>query len=165
MSMKTILALILASAVIFSVTSCANKLPNQEESILFPEFKVNDLQDKEVNLRSYKGKIVIINLFATWCPPCQQEILHFIDLQKKYKEIIAIVGLSYDKGGSDVVISFAKETNINYNLYWGSDQIFEYTKSKGLPYTLIIDQTGHIAYTFEGYRHKYTYEKAIKSLL
>lgn len=158
------MALIVTIAVIVSVTSCT-KLPKQEEQKLFPEFNVKDLQGKEVNLKDYKGKIFIINLFATWCPPCQQEIPHFVELQRKYKDKITIIGLTYDEGGDEIVLSFAKEKNINYDLYWGTKEIANYVDLRGLPNTLIIDQSGHVIYNIKGYSYKETYEKIIKSLL
>lgn len=140
------------------------KQPAAMEDV-FPEFTVQDFSGQENNLNKYRGKIVILDLFATWCPPCRMEIPHFVELQNEYKDNVAVVGLSYDQGNNDKVISFAKEMNINYDLYMGSQEIAKYVGLRGIPHTLVIDQKGTVVNSFVGYRDKSVFEDEIKKLL
>jgi len=131
---------------------------------LFPDFTVKGFDGTEKALKDYRGKIVILDLFATWCPPCRMEIPHFVELQEKYKDILAVVGLSYDQVSADKVKAFAKKMKINYDLYWGSEEIAEHVGLRGIPHTLVIDPQGHVVRSYVGYRDKSVFEKDILSL-
>lgn len=136
-----------------------------EDKTLFPDFTVKDFSGKDVALKEYRGKIIILDLFATWCPPCRMEIPHFIELQNEYKDDVAVIGLSYDQAPLKKVQAFADEMKINYALYWGSQEIAAYVGLRGIPHTLVIDQTGKIIQSYVGYRDKSVFENDIKSLL
>ncbi|MCK4965608.1 TlpA family protein disulfide reductase, partial [bacterium] len=87
------------------------------------DFTFNDLNDKPVKLSDYRGKIVLVDIWATWCPPCQAEIPGFINLYKKYKERgVEIIGVSVDRGGKKVVAQFAADYNINYTILMGEER-------------------------------------------
>src|SRR5262245_12542751 len=77
------------------------------------DFQYKDLEGKDVNLSSFKGKVVLLNLWATWCGPCKAEIPGFVELQAKYKDKLAIVGLSVDDP-ADKAKAFAAEYKVNY---------------------------------------------------
>lgn len=80
-----------------------------------PEFKLQNLSGDFVSCDEFKGKWVVLNIWATWCPPCTREIPDFIDLQEKLrKKNVQFVGISVDDGGIDVVKSFVQRNNINY---------------------------------------------------
>ncbi len=129
------------------------------------DFQVKSLEGDMVHLKKYLGKIVMLDLFATWCPPCKQEIPFFIELQKEYQDSLVVVGLSYDQTTKDKVQAFIKKLEINYPVYWGSQEIAKQVGLRGIPHTLVIDQAGRIVSAHVGYRPKEVFEADIKKLL
>ncbi len=120
-----------------------------------------------VKLSDFKGKVVIVDFWATWCPPCRAEIPDFIALQDKYgKQGLVIVGISVDQGGAPVVASFAEKTKINYQLVLADDNVAQdYGVSEGIPTTFVIDRKGNIIAKHLGETAPDIFEKEIKSAL
>jgi thiol-disulfide isomerase/thioredoxin len=129
---------------------------------IFPEYKVKTLDGRtEVSLNQYRGKIVILDLFATWCPPCRLEIPHFVELQKTYADRLQIVGLCYDQAPAADVEKFIQQMKINYPVYWGTQEIGDHVNLRGIPTMLLLDQAGREVKTFIGYTPKSAFEKLI----
>jgi thiol-disulfide isomerase/thioredoxin len=135
-----------------------------QETQVFPDFKVKDFNGKELSLARYRGKILILDLFATWCPPCRMEIPHFVELQAAHKDKLNIVGLSFDQGSAEEVKRFAEEMKINYDVFWGSEEIAQFVGLRGIPHTLVLDPQGHVVRSYVGYRDKSVFEKDIADL-
>jgi thiol-disulfide isomerase/thioredoxin len=148
-----------------AVTPNAQSVISATEAKIFPEFIVKSLDNRTINLSSYRGKPLILDLFATWCPPCRMEIPHFVELQNEFQGKVAIVGLSYDQGSAKQVQEFAKSLNVNYDIFWGSEDIAQFVGLRGIPHTLIIDAQGRIRQNFVGYREKEVFRSAIAALL
>jgi len=132
------------------------------------DFVFNDLNDKPLRLSNFRGKVVLVDIWATWCGPCRMEIPGFINLYKKYKNKgFEIIGISVDKGGKNDVIPFAKEYKINYPLVIGdSREIMKVFGSIiGIPTTFLIDRDGVIKNKYIGAQPESTFEKDIKKLL
>ena len=132
------------------------------------DFTFNDLNDKPVKLSDYRGKIVLVNIWATWCPPCKAEIPGFINLYKKYKDKgLVIIGVSVDRGGKKVVVKFAADYNINYPILIGKDK--QITKVfgpiRGIPTTFLIDPDGVIVNKYIGFHSEKKFEEEILKLL
>jgi len=132
-----------------------------------PEFALPDLDGKIVKSGDLKGKVVILDFWATWCPPCRQEIPHFVALQSKYRnQGLAIVGLSLDQGGASVVRPFAEEHNVNYMMLIANDETaMGYGGITGIPTTFVIDKDGKIVKRFLGYTDPEVFEETIRPLL
>ncbi len=130
----------------------------------FPDFSVKTFDNQTVLLSQYRGKIMILDLFATWCPPCRMEIPHFVALQEQYADRLAVVGLSYDQAPVKKVKAFASEMKINYDLYWGSEEIAKHVGLRGIPHTLVLDTEGRVVRSYVGYRDKIVFEKDILAL-
>jgi peroxiredoxin len=130
-----------------------------------PAFQLPNLSGKSVSLKDFKGKVVILDFWATWCPPCRMEIPGFIDLQKSYgAKGLQVVGVALDQ--PDRVKSFVAANGINYPVVLGNNQIVSsYGGITGIPTTFLIDKEGRIVEKFEGMRPKETFETAIKKLL
>lgn len=116
-----------------------------------PDFTLIDLNGNILTLSEQKGKVVFLDFWATWCPPCKQEIPHLIRLYDKYKEEgLLIWGVGLDK--EDRLRDFTREYKINYPILVDSDQItsrpYEIT---GIPATFILDRKGRIAFTHTGF--------------
>lgn len=131
------------------------------------DFRLNDLEGRPVTLLEHKGKVVLVDFWATWCPPCRQEIPHFNALYSDYRSHgFEIIGISLDEGGPEVVRDFAKEYRVLYPLVMGNRQVTQaYGGIRGLPTTFLIDKQGRIAYKYAGYQDKGTFEQAIQALL
>lgn len=132
-----------------------------------PAYELPDLDGKTVKNTDFLGKVVILDFWATWCPPCRMEIPHFVRLQSEYGDQgLQIVGLSLDAGGARDVRPFAEEYKINYTMLIAKDETAEsYGGVVGIPTTFVIDRKGTIVKKFVGYTPPETFEEAIKPLL
>ncbi len=132
-----------------------------------PPYELADLEGKTVRSSDFAGKVVILDFWATWCPPCRMEIPHFVSLQSKYREQgLVIVGLSLDAGGAKDVRPFAEEHDINYPLLIASEETANtYGGIVGIPTTFVIDRSGKIVQRFVGYTAPETFEEVIRPLL
>ena len=136
----------------------------------FPfDFTLPDLDGKPVSLSSFQGKVVIVDVWGTWCPPCRAEVPHFVELQKTYgKQGLQIVGINYERSADPIpgIKSFAKEHGINYPLVIGN----EATQNKipefqAFPTTLFIDRKGEVRLMAVGARPQSYLEAVVKRLL
>jgi peroxiredoxin len=132
-----------------------------------PNWDLKDLNGKSVKLSDFKGKVVILDFWATWCPPCRAEIPNFIDLQTQYKDKgLVIVGISLDQGGPGVVSAFVQAQKINYPIVMGDEGVSTaYGNIQAIPTTFIIDTNGNIVGRHEGYTEKSAFESEIQKLL
>jgi len=108
-------------------------------------FALHTIDNQEVSLASLRGKVTIVNFWATWCPPCRAEIPDLIALQDKYRDKLQIVGVSEDEGGPDVVRKYVAEHHMNYPVAMTSPE-FErlFPGVSALPTSFVIDREGRI---------------------
>ena len=138
-----------------------------------PDFSLLDISSNKHILSDYSGKVIILDFWATWCPPCRMEIPHFNELQAQYgKKGLQIIGISVDKGGKSDIVDFLKDNDIDYPILLAENSTKEAYQSllpsdkQGyIPYTFIIDRKGKIVKWFVGYNDKETFEKLIIPLL
>lgn len=111
-----------------------------------PAWKLMDVDGKPVSLSQFRGKVVILDFWATWCPPCRTEIPGYIALQKKYgSEGLAVIGVSVDTEGPAPVKKFMVDMGMNYPVVMADDDIQSaYGPLQGYPTTFIIDREGQI---------------------
>jgi cytochrome c biogenesis protein CcmG/thiol:disulfide interchange protein DsbE len=131
------------------------------------DFTLPGVDGKTVKLSSFKGKVVILDFWATWCPPCRQEIPDFISLQKQYgSKGLQIVGVALDQEGKDVVKPFVKEQGINYPIGLDPESSVppSYGGVRGIPTTFVIDKKGNIVKKYVGAKPRATFEADIKAL-
>ncbi len=132
-----------------------------------PDFTLPDLEGNSLTLSDFKGRVIILNFWATWCPPCRKEIPDFIELYEKYKdEGLLIIGVSLDRGDSRTVKQFSKNYKINYPIVLGNVNVTQdYGGIRGIPTTFVIDRKGNIKKKYVGYRSRAIFEEAVKRLL
>jgi len=132
-----------------------------------PGFSLKTHEGKTVDLAKLKGKVVVVNFWATWCGPCRQEIPGFIEAYKTYKpKGVEIVGISLDEGGWDVVQPYVTRASISYPVVIGDQALTEaYGGITAIPTTFIINKEGRIAGKHVGYLSREQLEKQIKALL
>jgi peroxiredoxin len=139
--------------------------PDGERKVA-PDFSLNDASGKAVKLADFKGKVVLLNFWATWCGGCKVEIPELIEFQGKYKDSgFEVIGVSTDSDGWKVVKPFVAEKKINYTILLGADDICKLYGVDAMPMTLLIDRDGRIAASHEGVVEKSAGESEIKTLL
>jgi len=131
-------------------------------------FTVDDMNGKPVSLASYKGKVILLDFWATWCGPCKAEIPNFVELQDAYKDKgLAVLGLSVDDT-VDKLKPFATEFKMNYPVLvgLGRDDVQDaFGPVWGIPTTFLISRDGRICRKNTGIQGKVKYERDIKALL
>lgn len=112
-----------------------------------PEFALKDSNGQTVHLTDYKGKVVLLDFWATWCGPCKVEIPWFIEFEQQFKDRgFAVLGVSMDEDGWDAVKPYIEDHKINYRVMLGNEQVSDiYGGLDSLPTTLLIDRQGKIA--------------------
>jgi thiol-disulfide isomerase/thioredoxin len=133
-----------------------------------PAWKLKDLDGKELSSDQFRGKVVLLDFWATWCVPCSEEIPGYIRLQKKYgPDKVAIVGISLDEAGPAHVKQFVTVKGVNYPIVLGKLDEVEalFGGMEALPTKLLIDQKGEIRDRTVGAAPAPEYEKKIKALL
>jgi len=132
-----------------------------------PAWKLKDLAGNIVTSDQFKGKVVVVDFWATWCPPCKGEIPGYIALQKKYAaDGLVFVGISVDEDGPEVVRKFVKQYGINYPIVmFNEDVVNAFGPIEGYPTTFIIDRDGNIVDKKLGAKPTEFYEKEILAVL
>ena len=131
-----------------------------------PDFKLTGLDGKPVTLADTKGKVVLVNFWATWCGPCRAEIPDLVELQNKYKDRLQILGLVVDDDDNDAIQKFVKKFGVNYPVALANNDIrLQYGGIPALPTSFVLDSEGRIVQKHEGLRDPVLYETEIRSLL
>ncbi len=132
-----------------------------------PDFTLLDLNNKTVTLDDFKGKVVMVNFFATYCPPCRMEIPDFVELQKKYeKEGFTVVGISVDENPTMLLPPFIKRLGINYPVLQATTKVLrDYRNVYALPRTFILNRDHEIIRDYTGMISAEEIEPVIKQAL
>jgi thiol-disulfide isomerase/thioredoxin len=135
-----------------------------------PPFMINDLTGKPISTANFPGKVVILSFWATWCPPCREEIPELIELASRYKDQVEIVGISMDDddapGDMQKVQAFATKMGMNYPVAMANkDLVQEYGGVPALPTTFVLNKEGRVVQKHIGLISSAVYDTEIKSLL
>ncbi len=126
----------------------------QAEPWAMPAFQLEGVNNSgPINSEEFKGKVVIINFWATWCPVCRRETQDFIELSEIYKgRDFQIIGISVDKGGEKPVLMFMDKMKVNYPLAMATKQVLaDFGPIAGIPASFLIDKKGNIFKERQGY--------------
>jgi len=145
-SFAAAVAAVVVSAAVASA-ACAPAKPDAETTPA-PDFTITDLEGKVLSLASYKGKVLVLNFWATWCPPCRKEIPDFIEAYRELRdEGLEILGVSVDETTAEALLAWTKRTGINYPITLATPEIVrDYEPGGYIPATIIVDRVGRIRY-------------------
>jgi thiol-disulfide isomerase/thioredoxin len=131
-----------------------------------PDFTLLFTDGKDIKLSEYKGKVVIIDFWATWCGPCRKGIPDLIELQKEYGKDIVVIGISLDADTKGEVVPFMQKIGINYPVAYGTLEVTEqYGGVEGIPTSFVINKNGEIVDKHVGLVPKSEYTDLINKLL
>jgi peroxiredoxin len=176
-SLKSHLRLIaiVGVAAILGIVACSPSRPAPAHSVVkedsqrkhAPDFALKDAKGKLVHLADYRGKVVVLDFWATWCGPCVIEIPWFTEFQRKYKDRgFEVLGVSMDDDGWKAITPFVERRKVNYRVLLGDDKTGDlYGGLEALPTTFVIDRYGRIAAVHVGLTDKKDFENAIEKLL
>ena len=173
---KIVLSIVLVLSIyIFSVNMNGNKSTDISKDNVFgkldgdkaPDFSLKSVEGKTIKLSDYKGKVVIIDFWATWCGPCRRGIPDLVSIQKEFKDDLVIIGISLDaeKTKKDVP-GFVKSYSINYPIVYGDEKVvMAYGGIQSIPTAFVVDKKGNVVDRHIGLVSKDTYVNKIKELL
>ncbi len=143
------------------------KLVGNVQGVPAPDFTLISLDGTKVKLSDYRGKAVLLNFWATWCPPCKVEMPWFEDLQKQYaKDGLVVLGVAMDDSEPASIAKFASEVGVNYPVLLGTDQLSDdYGNVQYLPTTFYISRNGTIVDKMTGLLDRKDIEEAVKKAL
>jgi peroxiredoxin len=159
-----ILVLLVVGALIYQLKM--TRINGAENPVRAPDFSLKNLNGQTVRLSDFTGKIVILNFWATWCPPCRIEIPHLKELYAQYRDRgVEVIGISLDSAGEQVVRDFVEKNQIDYAILLGDEKItLDYGGILGIPTSFIIDRQGRIRQRLFGLQTKEVFEQALKGL-
>jgi thiol-disulfide isomerase/thioredoxin len=144
-----VLCLCLVCAFLFPQCSKEGKAPS---SVAAPDFALRTLNGQEIRLSDLRGRVVLLDFWATWCAPCREAIPHLISLQKNYREKgLEVIGMNVDKGDVETVRRFVTSMDIPYPIALTSEEVSRKYGVSALPTTILIDKEGKIRQKFLGF--------------
>lgn len=142
---------LLVAILIQSPVGCKREAP-KEKRPLAPDFTLTSVDGKIITLSQLRGKVVLLDFWATWCAPCRLAIPHLKDLYKAYRERgLEIIGLSLDKGSPERVKKFVANMGIEYTIIMADDDLVKKYGISPIPTTYLIDREGYITNQWVGF--------------
>ena len=131
------------------------------------ELKLRDIRGRTVRLNDYRGSVVLINFWATWCPPCRAEIPDLVQLQRDYRhQGLRVIGITYPPQKLSEVREFTRRLGVNYPVALGTKEMKAvFTSNEELPMTIVIGKDGRVRDIIEGILLPEEFEQRIKPLL
>jgi peroxiredoxin len=143
------------------------KLVGDIKGVEAPNFSLLTLDGQKVKLSDYRGKAVLLNFWATWCPPCKVEMPWFVDLQKQYgKDGLVILGVAMDDSEPATIAKFASDLGVNYTVLLGTDKVSDdYGDVQYLPTTFFIGRNGAVVDKLTGLLDRKDIENDVQKAL
>lgn len=135
---------------------------------MMPAFSGKNVNDQsKFDSASLRGKVVLVNFWATWCPPCRKEIPSLVKLQEKYRDKgLVVVGVSMDEGGSKLVAKFIEKQKVNYPVILGdADLARGFGGVIGVPASFLVNRNGELVRRYDGFVTENELREEIERLL
>jgi peroxiredoxin len=161
-----ILLVTIAASILIAAADQVDAAPRSGQPA--PHFKVVSTSGQSLSPDNYRGHVLILDFFATWCQPCRQSIPHLVEMNRKYgKQGLQILGLSVDEDGERVVKTFTDEFRVSYPLALAGDATTTAFGVRSVPIMYLIDKKGKIIEVYRGYSSEMarSLEQTIKRLL
>ena len=154
--------IILTALLLFPTVSAVAQSPPASASL-----RLKNIHGRWLSLADYNGKVVLLNFWATWCPPCRQEIPDLVKLQWQYRNKgLRIVGITYPPEKLSEVRRFVRKLQMNYPVAIGTKTSkTQFTSSETLPLTVVIDRDGAVLDVIEGIMYSEEFDQKVKPLL
>lgn len=166
--MKNLSRFLLAGAICIALTFCFSFSNAARAGATMPQFVLKSVVDgTDVDSQSFAGKVLLVSFFATWCPPCIEEIPTFIDLQDRYgKEGFSVIALSVDQGGPAIVAKLVKKKKINYPVLMADNETMQnFGGVYGVPVSFLVNMEGNVVKKYPGYVPKSVLTKDIMGIM
>lgn len=164
MKMKIFLLLGLFLTVI--VVGCGSATTQPALAKKAPDFQVKDIEGSAFKLSDYSGKVILVNFFATWCPPCRMEMPDFNEIAKEYKGNVVIIGINVGRENIAKVQQFVESNNLQFKIAMDDGNISAlYGPISAIPVSVLIDKDFNIAKRYIGMRSKEVFVRDIEALL
>jgi thiol-disulfide isomerase/thioredoxin len=149
-----------------TTASCTTKIIRRREAVA-PQFTLKDVNGRTVRLSDYQGEVVLINFWATWCPPCRAEMPELVRLQREHgKEGLQIIGVTYPPEKKARVRRFARSLKVNYPIILGTREFkARFSSEEILPLTVVINRDGKVSDIISGILLREEFDEKIKPLL
>lgn len=158
-------AVVRAIVIVFLLALSPAAAPAQGKKA--PDLALKDLRGRTVRLSDFKGKVVLVNFWATWCPPCRAEMPDLIKMQREYGERgLQVIGVTYPPQTAREVRRFIRKLGVNYPVAFGTKETKTlFDQGETLPVTIVIDREGNFRELIEGILLPEEFEQKIKPLL
>lgn len=132
-----------------------------------PDFTLKNQHGEKISLSDYRGKVVILNFWATWCPPCKAEVPGFVKMYNEHKDDgLVILGVSLDRDGWQSVAPFIRNHQVSYPVVIGNrDVVDAYGNIQSIPTTFVLDKQGKIQRKYVGLRDEKVFENDFRTLI
>ena len=157
----TLLGMVFAGLITFAPATVL------QQEVQAPPFELRDVNGRIVRLSNYKGKVVLINFWATWCPPCRAEMPDLVKLQREHgRDGLQIIGITYPPEQKERVRQFARKLKVNYPIVLGTRELkARYSSDETLPLTVVINRDGKVSDIISGILLRKEIDEKIKPLL
>ena len=166
-----VLFLIIVAAFVFDFYPVDAIGTPDDDYQMAPDFTLTSINGEEITLSDYRGKVVVINFWATWCGPCRYEIPMLIEFQELYgTDKLIVLGVAINSGSKEAVEKFADEFNITYPILYGSDEelgklVYMYGNFASIPSTFIVNRKGEVTNFIKGAQSRSVFQTYIERQL
>lgn len=161
-----ILAIVLAASLLLTPAVAPAEIARASARRAAPAFALKNQKDETVSLAQLRGKVILVNFWATWCHGCKQEIPWYVEFAEKYKDAgLVVIGISMDEDGWKSVKPFVAQTKLNYSVVIGTEDLGKEYGLNSMPVSVLVDRAGRIADSHSGVVDKGAWEGEIRQLL